>query len=73
LISDQYPRGACGDETTITTAEETAAMAAIEALPEGIIDPLSQVRGAPPVKLKPGAQSMSPIGIKAKVGYSNGQ
>jgi hypothetical protein len=53
LISDQYPRGACGDETTMATAEETAAMATIEALPGGIIDPLKKVRVGPRVKPDP--------------------
>src|SRR5665213_938210 len=38
LFSDQTPCGACSDETTIIAAEETAALAAYEALPERIID-----------------------------------
>jgi hypothetical protein len=38
LISDQSPRGAYGDETMTTTAEEAAALAANVALPERIID-----------------------------------
>jgi hypothetical protein len=37
LVSDQDPRGACGDET-MTAAEETATLAANEAVPERIID-----------------------------------
>jgi hypothetical protein len=52
LISDQIPFGACGDEMTTTTAEETAALAAIEAFAEGIIDPLKECPREDPVKPK---------------------
>jgi hypothetical protein len=69
LISDQIPFGACGDEMTTTTAEETAALAAIEALAEGIIDPWTESPRRGPVKPKRPLQA-DPIGIKRKVGYS---
>ena len=38
MISDQSPRGACSDETMTADAEETAALAANEAVSERIID-----------------------------------
>jgi hypothetical protein len=55
LISDQNPRGACGDETMTTAAEEAAARAAIEALPGSIIDAGRESGGRRPVKPKTGA------------------
>ena len=69
LISDQIPFGACGDEMTTTTAEERAALAAIEACAEGIIYPWTESPGGPPVKPKRALRT-HPIGIKHKLGYS---
>jgi hypothetical protein len=69
LISDQIPFGACGDEMTTTTAEETAALAAIEAFAEGIIDTQKQSPEGDPVKPKHPFRA-DPIGIKHKLGYS---
>ena len=56
MFSDQTPRGAWCDETTIIAAEETAALAAYEALPEGIIDAGREIapRGAVKPKRKSG-------------------
>jgi hypothetical protein len=51
LISDQSPRGALGDETMTTAAEETAALAANEALPGRIID--GAKKGLPHQPVKP--------------------
>ena len=68
LISDQIPFGASGDEMT-TTAEETAELAAIEALAEGIIDAANQSPGGAAVKPKD-PMAADPIGIKHKPGYS---
>jgi hypothetical protein len=52
LISDQIPRGAWSDETTTITAEETAALAAYDALPERIIDGSREGGRLEPVKPK---------------------
>jgi hypothetical protein len=69
LISDQIPFGARGDEMTTTTAEDTAALAAIEALAEGIIDRAKESPEGGPVKPKLPLQPDA-IGIKCNPGYS---
>ena len=58
LISDQSPRGACSDETMTTAAEETAALAANEAVPERIIDAGRESVPGCPVKPKREAQPL---------------
>jgi hypothetical protein len=61
FVVDQYPRGALGDETMTTTAEETAARAADEALRLRDIEGQRKIALFPPVKPPEGVRRGSPL------------
>jgi hypothetical protein len=71
LIDDQIPRGARGDETMTTAAEETAAWLAYEALPGRIIGTQGDTHRE--ARVKPIGKAAGAVGINTNLGYSNTQ